>query len=100
MNAGVAALHRVHSFLDIRACYLLVISGMAIIGALKAAGKMPHLVSKVGRSTEASLSVQVDPAWFRRVKLSYDEATTCWAYSHSMKKLHYLMKARSDEAPI
>ena len=50
MNAGVAALHRVHSFLDIRVCYLLVIGGMAIIGGLKAAGKMPHLMSKpIGR---------------------------------------------------
>ena len=97
MNAGVAMLNRVHSVLDLRVCYVLVIGGMALIGALKAAGNMPHLMSKVGRSTEASLSVQVDPArridraWSQRVKLhmmqlQYDEAIAQYEEAIRMMK--------------
>lgn len=50
LKTGAEQLHRVHDLLDPNAAMALVVSGMAIIGIMKAAGKMPHAASKmIGR---------------------------------------------------
>ena len=51
MSAVIASqIAKVHAFLDVRACLVVVISCMAFIGVRKALGKMPHPGSRlVGR---------------------------------------------------
>jgi hypothetical protein len=50
VNTGVEQLHKLHDKLDANLALALVVGGMAVIGAMKAIGKMPHPASRmIGR---------------------------------------------------
>ena len=75
VNKGLEHLHKVHDLMEPNMALALVVGGMAIIGVMKAAGKMPHPASKmIGRGEFIGAMFMVLP---RVVMKGFGRVTGC-----------------------